>query len=94
MLSAGLCPRRPLETEQRSRYEVRERRIGTFVLWPGCPGRLFARAAHHAVFATGVVFLLALEIWYFAARIKTISPEQARAYGVKRLEETEGPKAV
>lgn len=41
-----------------------------------------------------MVFFIALEIWYFAARIKTISPEQARAYGVRRLEETEGPKAV
>lgn len=41
-----------------------------------------------------MAFFIALEIWYFAARIKTISPEQARAYGVKRLEENEGPKAV
>ena len=41
-----------------------------------------------------MAFFIALEIWYFTARIKTISPEQARTYGVKRLEESEGPKAA
>lgn len=36
-----------------------------------------------------MVFFIALEVWYFATRIKTISPEEARAYGMKRLEEAE-----
>ena len=50
--------------------------------------------SHRTTYLGIMAFFIALEIWYFTARIKTISPEQARAYGVKRLEETEGPKAV
>ena len=41
-----------------------------------------------------MVFFIALEIWYFAARIKTITPEEARAYGQKRLSDEDGPEAA
>lgn len=41
-----------------------------------------------------MALFIALEIWYFATRIKTISPEEARAYGVKRLEESDEPEAA
>lgn len=33
-----------------------------------------------------MLFFIVLEVWYFACRIKTISPEEARQYSQARLE--------
>ena len=41
-----------------------------------------------------MAFFLALEVWYFATRIKTVSAEAARAYGEKRLHEGDGSEAA